>query len=177
VQVITMKPQRPLALLVMLWMVSCGRHEPPAPNPPQAPPTQPVERVEPVSYDAAAQAASAGGDCALDTVGGKPAKEAQVKQGSVARFVGWMGDARKQVPSSALIVLAKEGAAFAYAIKSGNARPDVAATLKAPDLQMSGYTVDLSFANVPAGTYRASIVIPSAPATTCDLHAQVRVVV
>ncbi|WP_146092967.1 hypothetical protein [Xanthomonas arboricola] len=165
-----MRPIILIAPLMLASLVGCKRHEAPVPGDPGA------TAVKSASYQTPAQPLVAGGNCALDSVDGAPAANASVKAGAGSLFAGWMGDAQKQVPDKAELILKGQAHSYQYPLRARGERQDVVAALGAPGLAMSGYNVVLSLEGITPGKYALSIVNEGEPATECNLNVELTVV-
>ena len=164
---------RPITLIVPLMLTSlaaCKQHEAPIPG------DSSTDAVKSAVYQIPVQPLAAGGNCALDSVNGAPAANASLKTGTGSSFVGWMGDAQKQVPEKAELIFKGQGQSYQYPLRAGGERQDVVAALSAPGLAMSGYNVALSLEGVAPGKYALSIVNGGEPATECNLNVELTVI-
>lgn len=155
------------ALLVSLS--ACERHEAPVP------PAAGDSATKPVTYTPAAQPPAPGGNCALDAIAGAPPAGAKVKLGTAPVFAGWLGNADQLVPEQAQLILTGSDSAYAFDIRAGDARPDVATALSAPGLAASGYNSQLAFEGVTPGSYALSIVTPGSAVVECNLNVTIQV--
>ena len=163
-------------LSAAIWLAACGRHEAPVPGAPAAPSAAGASQATVAPYTLPSQPLAAGGNCALDSIDGKPSNGASLKAGTTIRFAGWMGDAQVNVPTQALLVLQGEAKSYSVGIVGGGLRPDVATALGAPGLANAGYNSDVTLADVAPGLYKVSIANTGAAQQSCDLKVSISIV-
>ncbi len=158
------------SVLIAIFGIGCSRHEAPVPE-------------TPVSGGGGAQANSyspppglvAGGNCALDAVGGVSPAEARPRSGETLVFAGWVSDADGKAPDRAYLVLVGGASSFQFRIRVGDSRPDVAAAFGNPALGLSGYNALINLVNVPPGSYRISILMTDAAPVECSPGAEITI--
>ncbi len=114
-----------------------------------------------------------GGYCALDSVAGVPVAQARPRAGEIVLFGGWVSDADGQTPETAELVLKNDEVSFQFEIHPQLHRPDVADALQYPGLEYSGFDAQVNLSGVPAGRYRASVIIPADPLIECSFDRDV----
>lgn len=114
-----------------------------------------------------------GGYCALDAIGGTPAARARITAGETVVFAGWLGDTDRRVPEEAGLALSSDATTYLFPVSATGQRPDVAEALGARTLRTSGFNSSLNMTGVPAGTYRASIIMSGTPEVECPLEVDV----
>ncbi len=159
----------PLLLLsTAIGLMACGRHETPVAGNVDGGGAQASPYIQP-------EGLVSGGLCALDAVDGVPPEEARPRTNATVVFAGWLGDADGGVPERAHLVLVGDAGAFQFVTRAGGHRPDVAAALSQPGLERSGYNTLVNLVGVPAGTYRASILMRDEALMECVLNANISI--
>ena len=173
------KAERAILVVFVLWLTACGKHEAPVSTTAEVTPA-PVAAVPnptaavPNSTDIAGIVEA--GNCALDAVDGAPLGGPPLKSGAKASFAGWMGNADGQVPAEAALVLDDgNGHSYAITVVGGGHRPDVAAALGKPGLELSGYNLESELRDVAPGDYSLYILHGGAAPLKCTLNARITV--
>lgn len=115
--------------------------------------------------------------CALDMVNGQPpVNGSSFGADSSAALGGWVGNGAGEAANGFNLVLKGASQSFSTPITADIARQDVATSLNAPALASAGFTLNLSFAGLPAGDYSAYLLDPaSIDATACDLKYSINI--
>lgn len=165
--------------LVAVALAACGRTDGPASDAvthdtPQVTPSQVVEQPATLRVHSGTSTPERGGYCSLDAFNGGDPASASARAGTDASFVGWLADADLSVPSEAMLVLRGEGTSYALPVRTGGARPDVAAALTSDTLAGAGFGVSVPLDVVP-GAYSLSVVVNQDENRECDLNKRLQV--
>ncbi|MEN1957590.1 hypothetical protein [Luteimonas changyuni] len=114
-----------------------------------------------------------GGVCALDAINGRGEREVTLGRGAGVLFSGWVGDAKRRVPASPVLVFRGEGSSHAVTFSANGSRPDVASVLGSKALANSGFNVSVRIGGLPPGRYELVVLTEPRTGTYCDLRATV----
>lgn len=132
---------------------------PPATQAPGNPPSEPASNFSAIQVPNLAAMIRVA--CALDKINSQRAAQQVVnlESGANARFVGWVSDPSRRVPTTFKIVLKGPADSYGADAKADRQRPDVARSLKSEALANSGYNSVVSLAGVVPGEYEVGLMM------------------
>jgi len=159
--------------LSALLLAGCGQ-EPAPPAAAEAPATVPAPVASPgglvPAFHRLAVDAAPAGYCSLDALNDQRGPRVTLPASGQAWFGGWVADADRQIPTSALLVFRDAaGDAMAVPLATGAHRPDVAAALDSDALASAGFNVRVALDGLPTGSHDLLVVVDPATSAYCDL--------
>lgn len=133
-------------------------------------PTPAVRTPAPAEFTGEIMQMPAGGRCFVDFIDGVlAASPTTVTRSDDVTLVGWMADSTGQVPKNARLILEGASTSYAFPLRGGVIREDVAGALKNEALKFAGYEVSLDLTGAQTGTYDLAIVMGGGDPYACML--------
>lgn len=118
----------------------------------------------------------AAGNCALDVINGVLVTSMlTVKKTGEVTLGGWMANSAGKVPTDARLVLQGTAKSYAFPVRGGGSREDVAVALKNDSLKSAGFQLPLGLSGAQVGTYDLAIVMGGDAAYACPLNVKLTI--